>query len=85
MLDVKFSSIAKKFLKKLGKKISKRILNKIENLRKNPFPNDVKRVKGKKDKIFRVRVGKYRIQYGVFYDEKFIFISDIDKRERAYD
>jgi mRNA interferase RelE/StbE len=85
MLGVEFSSISKKFLKSLELSITKRILEKIELLRENPFPSDTKRVKGKKDKIFRVRVGKYRIQYNVFHDRGFIFISDIDKRERAYD
>jgi len=38
----------------------------------------------RKDKIFRVRVGDYRIQYLVIYDRNLIFISYIDKRERAY-
>ena len=57
----------------------------IEKLKIEPFPSDVKRVVGKKEKIFRVRVGDYRIQYSVFYDQNNIFISDIDKRERAYD
>ena len=84
MFSVKFSSYAKKFLKKADKEIVKRILEKIEKLKIEPFPFDVKRVVGKKEKIFRVRVGDYRIQYSVFYDQNNIFISDIDKRERAY-
>jgi len=54
-------------------------------LREDPFPQDVKRVVGKKDKIFRVRTGKYRIQYSVFHERNLIFVSDIDKRERAFD
>ena len=57
----------------------------IEKLKEEPFPQDVKRVVGKKDKIFRVRVGDYRIQYSVIYEKNLIFISDIDKRGRAYD
>jgi mRNA interferase RelE/StbE len=85
MLSALFGSDAKKFLKKADKEIAKRIIEKIEKLKIEPFPSDVKRVVGKKEKIFRVRVGDYRIQYSVFYDKNIVFISDIDKRERVYD
>ena len=84
MLSVEFASGAKKFLKKADKMIINRIIEKIEKLRIDPFPPDMKRVIGKKDRIFRVRVGHYRIQYSIFHDKKVIFISYIDKRERAY-
>ena len=85
MFAVEFGTDAKKFLKKSEKEIADRIVNRIKKLREEPFPSDVKRVVGKKDKIFRVRVGDYRIQYSVFYEKNLIFISDIDKRERVYD
>lgn len=84
MLNIEFSSSAKKFLKKGDKQIAKRILNKIEQIAEDPFPTDVKRVVNRKEKIFRVRVGDCRIQYSIFYTENLIFISDIDKRSRAY-
>ena len=85
MFSAEFGSDAKKFLKKADKEIARRIIEKIEKLKIEPFPSDVKRVVGKKEKIFRVRVGDYRIQYCVFYDKNTILVSDIDKRERAYD
>ena len=85
MFSVEFSSDAKKFLKKVEKQVTERIINKIKKLKEDPFPSDVKRVVGKRDKIFRIRVGNYRIQYSVFYEKTLIFISDIDKREKAYD
>ena len=85
MFSVEFGSDAKKFLKKAERQIAERIVKRIIKLREDPFPSDVKRVVGKKDKIFRVRVGDYRIQYSVFYERNLIFISDIDKRERAFD
>ncbi len=85
MFSAEFGSDAKKFLKKADKETARRIIEKIEKLKIEPFPSDVKRVVGKKEKIFRVRVGDYRIQYSVFYDKKTIFVSYIDKRERAYD
>ncbi|MDP4039295.1 MAG: type II toxin-antitoxin system RelE/ParE family toxin [Candidatus Pacearchaeota archaeon] len=85
MFSAVFGSDAQRFLKKADKKIARRIIEKIEKLKIEPFPSNVKRVVGKKEKIFRVRVGDYRIQYSVFYDKNTIFVSDIDKRERAYD
>jgi mRNA interferase RelE/StbE len=84
MFSVEFGSEAKKFLRKAEKQIAERIVKRIRKLREDPFPSDVKRVVGKKDKIFRVRVGDYRIQYGVIYDRNLIFVSDIDKRPKAY-
>jgi len=54
-------------------------------LKLNPFPSDVVRVVGRKEKAFRARVGAYRIQYYVFQDKKEIAVFDIDKRERSYD
>ena len=85
MFDVEFSSSAKKFLKKAGTDVAKRVVDEIEKLREEPFPKDVKRVVNRKEKIFRVRVGDYRIQYSVFYEKNLLFISDVDKRSKAYD
>ena len=82
---MEFGLDAVKFLKKSEKEIAERIFDRIEKLKVEPFPSGVKRVVGKKEKIFRIRVGDYRIQYSVFYDKNIIFVSDIDKSERAYD
>ena len=84
MFSVEFSNSAKKFLKKSNTQSAKRLIDKIEELAKDPFPRDVKRVVNQKEKVFRVRVGDYRIQYSVYFDRNLLFISDIDKRERAY-
>ena len=84
MFDVFLGPQPEKFLKKAEMGLKQRIWRKLDELKLNPFPSEVVRVVGKKEKIFRVRVGDYRIQYSVFYDQNNIFISDIDKRERAY-
>ena len=82
MFDVAYSNQAHKFLKKVSKILAKRILDKIEKLRKKPINHDAKRVKG--EKLFRVRIGKYRILYEVDYKENLIGIIKIDKRSKAY-
>lgn len=85
MLNVEFSSHAKRFLKKAEKQIVERIVKRIEKLAEEPFPSDVVRVeKYTKEKIFRIRVGDYRIEYAVFHDKNTLFIVDIDKRPRIY-
>jgi len=85
MLELQFSSQARKFLKRLDKTNWGRIIEKIEELRKDPFSHKVKRVEGRKEKTFRIRVGDYRILYVVLNETKILFISKIDKRPKAYD
>ena len=84
MFDLKFSSKARRFLQKIDSKTWNRIIKKIENLREDPFPRDSKRVVGRKEKTFRVRVGDYRSLYLVFLDKNLLFISKIDKRAKIY-
>ena len=84
MFSIEFSSQAEKFLEKADKTLAARIIEKIEKLAEDPFPTEVKRVVNRKEKIFRVRVGDYRIQYSVFYESNTILITEIEKRPRAY-
>ena len=84
MFDVFLGPQPEKFLKKAEMGLKQRIWRKLDELKLNPFPSEVVRVVGKKEKAFRVRVAVYRIQYYVFQDKKEIVIFDIDKRERAY-
>ena len=84
MLEVELSSASTRFLKKVDKALARRLIERIEKLASEPFPSEAKRIINRKEKIFRVRVGDYRIQYVVLYDRNILFITDIDKRERAY-
>jgi len=84
MLNVKYSSQALNFLKNCEKDTSERILDKIKLLRENPFPKDVKRIEGYREKIYRIRVGKNRILYEVDKENNLLGIVKIDKRERVY-
>lgn len=73
-----------KFLRDADKILAKRLLDKIEELRINPFDKDTKRVEGYSEKVFRARVGDYRILYEVDYQNNLLGIVKIDKRGRAY-
>lgn len=88
MIEVEFSPKTLKFLEKTEKIVSKRIFDEVEKLKQNPFPKDVKRVENEffeNEKIFRVRVGDYRILYAVNYTKNRILLVNVDKRSRAYD
>ena len=84
MLDLEFSSNAKRFLKKTDSETWDRVIKKIRGLQINPFPRDALKVISKIDKTFRVRVGNYRILYVVLIEKNLLFISNIDKRSRVY-
>ncbi len=85
MLSIELGNPAKRFLRKCDSQLYERLMERIRLLASDPFPSDAKRVVGRKEKIFRVRVGDYRIQYAVIYQQNMILITDVDKRERAYD
>ncbi len=84
MFRIILASQPQKFLKNLDKSLRKRIWDKLDELRLNPFPNNVKRLMGKRNKAFRVRVGNYRIQYEVNQRNSEILIFNLDKRAKAY-
>ena len=86
MFSAELKKPALKFLKSIkDKTVLKRISDKIDELEKNPFPQDVEGVEGYKDaKVFRVRVGGYRILYFVDYSSSMVYIEKIDKRSRVY-
>ncbi len=86
MFDLEYSNISKKFLKKSDKTLAKRIMDKIEKLQENSVPSDAKFM-GRVDnnKVFRIRVGGYRIIYRIKDSEKVILVSRIGKRNEVYD
>ncbi len=85
MFELEFSNKSKNFLKKQEKEICSRILEKLKELCENPFPKNCKRVEGRKEKIFRIRVGEFRILYLMLNDKNKILISNIDKRSKVYE
>ncbi|MBI4152907.1 type II toxin-antitoxin system RelE/ParE family toxin [Candidatus Woesearchaeota archaeon] len=84
MLNVSYSKQAEKFLEKAEKDVARRIYDKIEELRVNPFPHGVRRVEGYQEKLFRERVGDYRILHEVDHRQNLLGIVKIDKRSRVY-
>ncbi len=84
MFEPEYSNQVIKFLKGADKSLVKRLFNKIENLMKEPIMHDSKFIQGYKEKIYRVRVGDYRILYEIDYENNKLGIIKIDKRSKAY-
>ena len=85
MFDIFLGPQPEKFLKKAEKELRQRVWKKLDELKHDPFPSEVVRVVGRKEKVFRIRIGSYRIQYYVFQNKKEIAVFSIDKRPKAYD
>ena len=80
---------------RVGKKVLKDIdsINKndlplikktIHDLSSNPFPEGVKKLKGKKEFLLRIRVRKYRIIYQVKLNERLVIILAVAYRKDVY-
>jgi len=85
MFEVDYSNKVISFLKKIDRVLHERIVYKIESLRENPNPSESKLLEGySKIRLFRIRVGEYRILYEIDYENNMIGIIKIDKRSRVY-
>ena len=84
MFDIKYSRQAAKFLRSLDNTNQSRMFKKIEKLKHEPILHDSKTVIGYNEKLYRVRVGNYRILYEVDHMDNLIGIVKIHKRSRAY-
>ncbi|GBE17760.1 hypothetical protein BMS3Abin16_00348 [archaeon BMS3Abin16] len=81
---VTLASQPRKFIKKLSEPNLARVFKKLDALSSNPLPKGAKIVEGRREKTYRVRAGDIRILYTVFWEEKVVLISIIDRRPTAY-
>ncbi|MEA3229851.1 MAG: type II toxin-antitoxin system RelE/ParE family toxin [archaeon] len=84
MFDIFLDIPAQKYLKKLDKKTTQRIVDSIAKLADDPIPHDSKRIMDETKKVFRKRVGRFRILYRVDYENLVVVVIKIDLREHAY-
>ena len=67
-------------LEDLPQSIQHRVTQAIAALASNPFPSGLKKLKGKKFVLFRIRVGDYRIVYAVEPENQEVVITRIGHR-----
>ena len=85
MFETKFSKQPEKFLSKCEEELFNRIKKRLNVLKVNSVPSDAKFIgRDKGDKIFRIRIGDFRVLYKIRESKKVILITKIDKRERVY-
>jgi len=65
-------------------KSSQRIIKAIEKLAEDTVHHDAKRIYVTSEKLFRIRVGDFRILYRIDYEEIIIIIVSVDSRKRVY-
>lgn len=78
--SITFARSARKELESLNASLVKRIFPKIEALAKEPRPKGCRKLRGEKN-LWRIRVGEYRVIYGINDEEKVVDI--IAERDRS--
>lgn len=85
MYNIYLSKRVENFLEKLDKQIKSRIEKRLKNLERDPVPKDSKFLgRDKGEKLFRYRIGKYRVLYKIKEKMEMVLITKIDKRSRVY-
>ncbi len=89
--SVKLHRKARKFLLRLNERDRRRIKEALEELANAldrgviPFTSlDVRKLKGKWEGYFRLRVGDFRAIFRVDVEGKIVFVFDIHRRKSAY-
>lgn len=67
-----------KFIKKIPRRDAERILLSLEDLGKDPFAGDVKKLSG--TDLWRKRIGSYRLFYEILTSKKMILIFSLQRR-----
>ena len=81
MYSIQIEKNAEDFLKKLQKRDAEIILNKIYSIRENPY-RFLKRLQG--EKVWRLRVGDYRVIVDVIVSMNKIIVIRIGHRKNIY-
>ena len=85
MFKIEVHKEALSFLNSLDTNLRSLIVKKLEELKNNPYPQGVVRLKGYQTPTFRIRIGKYRALYFVSGQNLTIYIIKVDKRSTVYD
>jgi len=76
------SKNAQKQLDKLSDNIAEPIIDAIADLEENPRPVGCKKLKGRNG--YRIRIGNYRIIYGIFDTELIVDVITLGHRKDIY-
>ena len=81
--QIKFKSSAAKEFRKLPSGIKERIREAVNQLTENPRPSGVVKLRGE-DRLFRIRIGDYRIVYEIDDSAKLVRVTRVRHRKDVY-
>ncbi len=85
-MNVKAHPRVQKYLLELSREERERVKKKLRELGSDPYKPrpgvDIKRPKGRKHYLYRLRVGSHRFEY--FVEERTVWIDGAFRRERGY-
>ncbi len=86
MYEIEFLKEAYEEFKRLDRPVQELIKKKLEILAQNPeaLKNNIKPLKGKYSRLYRLRVGNYRVIYRIYQEKLLILIVRIGHRKEIY-
>ena len=81
--SVSFKPSVEKDLRPLPKSVVARVIERIENLKTDPLPRHAIKLSGA-ERLYRIRVGDYRIVYEVDTKAKQVMVHYIRHRREVY-
>jgi mRNA interferase RelE/StbE len=81
--NVNFKPSVEKDLRPLSKALVSRVMERIERLKTDPFPRQAIKLSGT-ERLYRIRVGDYRIVYEVDTQAKQVTIHYVRHRREVY-
>lgn len=81
--DVTLKPSVQKDLRPLPKSVVQRVIKRLEQLQEDPFPPGAEKLEGT-ERLYRIRVGDYRIIYEVDTQAKEITVHYIRHRREVY-
>jgi len=81
--SINFKPSVEKDLRPLSKTLVSRVMEHIERLKTDPFPRQAIKLSGT-ERLYRIRVGDYRIVYEVDTQAKQILVHYIRHRREVY-
>ena len=81
--EIEFKRSVWKDLRGLPKAVVVRVLERVERLAEEPFPREAVKLAGT-ERLYRVRVGDYRIVYEVDADARLVLVYYVRHRREAY-
>ena len=81
--DINFKPSVEKDLRSLSKMLVSRVMERIERLKTDPFPRHAVKLSGT-ERLYRIRVGDYRIVYEVDTQARQVMIHYVRHRREVY-